>query len=107
MSNLINMSVEEIAYAFCDDSIIEQLKGCKLLASYYEYENYEGSAFVLYENSKGALYVVEGGHCSCYGLEGQWEPGVTSWKALDKRYFYCFDAEFKAGVQALVQSHLN
>jgi hypothetical protein len=26
--------------------------------------------------------------CSCYGLEGQWEPEETTWEALAMREFY-------------------
>lgn len=33
----------------------------------------------------GKLYEVNGGHCSCYGLEGQWEPAETSVAALKMR----------------------
>jgi len=38
---------------------------------------YEGDAYVLFQRD-GKLYSVTGGHCSCYGLEGQWDPEVTS-----------------------------
>lgn len=45
---------------------------------------YEGDAFVLFEHN-GKLYEVNGSHCSCFGLEGQWEPEETSWRALEQR----------------------
>jgi hypothetical protein len=48
---------------------------------YASYGGYEGWAFVLFKR-KGKLYEVTGSHCSCYGLEGQWEPEETSWAAL-------------------------
>jgi hypothetical protein len=35
-------------------------------------EPYSGSARVVYRNGD-KFYIVEGGHCSCYGLEGQWD----------------------------------
>ncbi len=54
-----------------------------LLAS-YSYEDYSGSAFVLYRKD-GQLFEVNGGHCSCYGLEGQWEPESTTKQALLER----------------------
>ena len=39
----------------------------------YETPSYEGYALVIYK--EGSTYsVVEGSHCSCYGLEGQFEP---------------------------------
>lgn len=54
-----------------------------ILAS-YTYENYSGDAFVLFEHD-GKLYEVNGGHCSCYGLEGQWSPEETTIEALKHR----------------------
>lgn len=39
----------------------------------YEYENYSGSADVLFRDGDNFVY-ASGSHCSCYGLEGQWEP---------------------------------
>ena len=60
------------------------LEGCNILFAYYEQANYEGSAFVLFERD-GQLYEVNGGHCSCYGLEGQWDPEETSVEALEHR----------------------
>jgi hypothetical protein len=59
-------------------------KNIKILLAFYEYENYSGSAFVLFELD-GKLYEVNGSHCSCYGLEGQWEPEETSVIALEAR----------------------
>ena len=40
-----------------------------------------GYAFVVFEIN-GILYEVSGSHCSCYGLEGQWEPEETFWEAM-------------------------
>jgi len=53
-----------------------------LLASYVG--GWEGYAFVLFERN-GQLYEVNGSHCSCYGLEGQWSPEETSVEALQHR----------------------
>lgn len=39
----------------------------------YERPPYEGYALVAYRRGDKA-YLVEGSHCSCFGLEGQWEP---------------------------------
>ena len=57
------------------------LNGVNVLLASYGTQDYEGSAFVLFERS-GKLYEVNGDHCSCYGLEGQWEPEETSVAAL-------------------------
>lgn len=48
-----------------------------ILLAWYSYEDYDGSAYVLYQQN-GELFEVHGGHCSCYGLEGQWQPDQVS-----------------------------
>jgi len=58
-----------------------ELKGAFILYATYDIDGYEGSAFVLFERD-GQLYEVHGSHCSCYGLEGQWEPEETTADAL-------------------------
>lgn len=45
----------------------------QILAACYTYENYSGSAIVILQMN-GYLYEVHGGHCSCHGLENQWQP---------------------------------
>lgn len=61
------------------------LAGAKILFASYEYRNYEGAAFVLFERG-GKLWEVNGSHCSCYGLtQDQWQPEETSVEALQKR----------------------
>lgn len=62
----------------------EEQKDVEFLFAQYDQEAYEGSAFVLFAR-KGKLYEVNGSHCSCYGLEGQWSPEETSLDALKKR----------------------
>lgn len=39
----------------------------------YEQEGYEGWSTVIYRNGD-KFYYNYAGHCSCYGLEGQWDP---------------------------------
>lgn len=54
---------------------IEGKEQIEILFGSYSYESYSGDAFVLFrDNRDGKLYEVNGGHCSCYGLEGQWNP---------------------------------
>jgi hypothetical protein len=45
----------------------------EVLAAVYESGGYEGSAEVIYRRGE-KYYVASGSHCSCRGLEGQWEP---------------------------------
>jgi hypothetical protein len=59
-------------------------EGCRLLLACYDCPDYEGQAFILYEQG-GLLYEVNANHCSCFGLEGQWEPEETSVVALRYR----------------------
>ncbi len=81
------MTKDEICFEFNIDE--SELKGVKILWAEYdrgafEGTGYEGTAFVLFRRA-GRLYTVEGGHCSCYGLEGQWEPVETTKEALALR----------------------
>lgn len=72
-------------------------KKIKILFAYYtddEYSGYEKEAFILFEeNSK--LYEVNGHHCSCYGLEGQWEPEETTKESLLHRIEKGNNSSFK------------
>lgn len=90
-------------------------KKIKVLLASYSYENYSGSAFVLFEKD-GKLFEVNGGHCSCYGLEGQWEPSETTIESLEHRLneghlgtdSYCgneFAAELREVLKKLKRRH--
>ena len=58
----------------------------QILLAYYDIDGYDGDAFVLYRDiNTGKLYEVHGSHCSCYGLEDQWEPEETTKQALRTR----------------------
>ena len=58
-----------------------ELDNINILLASYTYWSYDGDAFVLFEK-EGKLYEVNGSHCSCYGLEGQWDPEETTKEAL-------------------------
>jgi hypothetical protein len=45
----------------------------RVIFAQYDVDGYDGSAWVIYRNGD-KIYAVSGGHCSCYGLEGQWDP---------------------------------
>lgn len=53
----------------------------EILYASYETGCYDGRSFVLFERD-GKVYEVNGSHCSCFGLEGQWVPEETTWAAL-------------------------
>ena len=59
----------------------EKYAGIEVLFAYYSYEDYSGKAFVLFRRD-GKLYEVNGSHCSCYGLEDQWEPEETTVESI-------------------------
>jgi hypothetical protein len=52
---------------------MDQAEPDEVLYASYEMDGYEGSARVVYRIGD-KFYTVYGGHCSCYGLEGQWDP---------------------------------
>jgi len=56
----------------CKEFGISSIDGVVIFAS-YEYEFYQGDADVVFIKN-GNLYWVNGSHCSCHGLEDQWEP---------------------------------
>ena len=72
----------------------------RVIAYYYNQDGYEGDAYGLLERD-GKYYEVHGSHCSCYGLEGQWELDETTPEAIKHRidhgqhgygaYGYCID----------------
>lgn len=72
-------SKEDMMREFCISS--EQLEGVEILYASYDCPPYEGYAHVIFRKDD-KLYEVNGSHCSCYGLEDQWEPEETSVEAL-------------------------
>ena len=53
----------------------------EVIFAVYDQEMYEGSADVVYRVGKH-FYWVSGSHCSCYGLEGQFDPEEYSAELL-------------------------
>ena len=76
-------TVEDIIEAF--DISSDALREATILFASYLQGYYDGSALVLFERG-GKLYEVNGSHCSCYGLEDQWEPEETSMAAIRMRW---------------------
>lgn len=79
-------------------------EGADILLAWYGDGSYSGSSYVLYRlDSK--LYENWGSHCSCYGLEGQWEPQETSIAALKTHTFsdwYDGEKEAYEGLQKVI-----
>jgi len=81
------------------------LDGATVLLAWYRYEDYSGSALVVFEKD-GKLWEVNGNHCSCNGLEDQWQPEETSWEALSIRNFY-LDALIQEALDKLCAEHIG
>lgn len=74
----------------CDKDIVNEFatsdfpKDLKIIFADYDCPPYEGYAYVLYYQG-GNFYEVHGSHCSCYGLEDQWEPELITLNDLKFR----------------------
>lgn len=91
---------------FCDEQEMienfqigsQELIGVEIIHARYDTGGYEGDAHVIFRK-EGKLYEVNGSHCSCYGLEGQWAPEETTLAALMARPNVA--AEAKANLKSL------
>jgi hypothetical protein len=61
----------------------EDLNKYNVVYCYYLYENWTGNSELLLEKD-GKLFVVSASHCSCYGLERQFEPEEISVKEIEE-----------------------
>ena len=93
-------SKDDIASAY--QLHISDLDDIEILIAKYHTGSYEGSSFVLMLQD-GKLFEVNASHCSCYGLEGQWDPEETSLAALKKRN----DQFVSVADLMLVENYLN
>ena len=57
----------------------------EILFASYEQGGYDGDSLVLYRRD-GKLYYNSASHCSCYGLEGQWNPDEVIPEQLAKMH---------------------
>lgn len=55
----------------------------QIILADYTYEDYSGNSYVLFVGVDDKLYEVYGSHCSCHGLEDQWDICDTTLE-----YFY-------------------
>jgi hypothetical protein len=55
-----------------------------LIIADYDLDGYEGEARVLWKNPEGTFGFVHGHHCSCYGLENQWEPEELTKEMIER-----------------------
>jgi len=63
---------------------VDFLEGFDVLLASYIQESYEGYAFLLLR--KGSeIYEINASHCSCFGLEGQFQPEETTVESMRHR----------------------
>ncbi len=60
-----------------------ELDGAVIIFAGYRQEDYDGYAEVIFAKG-GEFYMVTGSHCSCYGLEEQWDPVQVEIGVLDR-----------------------
>ena len=72
--------------ALRDDFEIDEdvIKDEEIIVAFYLYESYSGIASVLFKRDD-KYFIVEGSHCSCYGLEGQWNEEEISLEYISHR----------------------
>lgn len=76
-------------------------------------EPYEGYAFVLFKGTDGKYYEVYASHCSCFGLEGQWDPDEVDLAHLEREVatqtslLYYETEEYKADLLALIRQYMT
>jgi hypothetical protein len=98
-------SVEDICSCYGGSSA-EDLEGATIHLAWYGYDSYDGRSLVVYEKD-GKLFEVNGSHCSCNGLEDQWEPEETTVAALAMRDLSDPYTEGSSDAQALLTEFVN
>jgi hypothetical protein len=72
----------------------EKLAEVTILVAAQDEGGYAGASwFLVRDNTTGKLQIVDGGHCSCYGFEGQWEPDDTDVDYLLSNKMYAYPLE--------------
>ena len=83
-AGIYELKYEKFASQLLSEDLRDWYENSKILLAEYDNEGYDGQAFVLLERD-GKFYEGNGGHCSCFGLEDQWDPEETSVEALRHR----------------------
>lgn len=74
MKSTFKNDFEDADNVFCAyDVPKEKRDGIEIIFADYTYKGYSGYSQVIFKEN-GSFYEVHGSHCSCFGLEGQWEP---------------------------------
>lgn len=100
-------SIDDVVNSFAQydqgdpDQIRSDLEGAEVLFAFYGHESYDGQALVVFRRG-GELFMVEGGHCSCHGLEGQWAPSRVVPKVLATTSRYTMSTEAETAFNLLI-----
>ena len=77
----------------------------EVLFAIYDTPSYEGYAEVIYRNGD-RFYWASGSHCSCYGLEDQWDPeeydAETFLKVFNRNTRWTIDRYMSEDIQARI-----
>lgn len=75
-----------------------------ILFAAYTFESWSGDALVI-ARKDGKIFEIEGGHCSCYGLEGQWSPTEVNIQYLLNRLqsSYKYD-QYRQEIRAVLEA---
>lgn len=68
-------SIDDLKNEF--DITDDDLVGVEILYACYQIGSYQGSSIVFLKKDQ-KFFIVDAGHCSCHGLEGQWDPIETN-----------------------------
>lgn len=92
-------------YAAIPETFPPQTEG-EILFAWYGDGSYCGAAVVIGRKPDGSLYEVHGSHCSCYGLEGQWETEPATIESLEKTIPYGLEGDYyDDSAEALIAFH--
>ena len=74
--------------------LLKELKRFNIVIAYESVGSWgcdSSSYFLMQRKNDGVYFEFSGGHCSCYGFEGQYDPQEATIEYLksDKFYFYC------------------
>jgi hypothetical protein len=82
----------------------------EVLFAMYDLPDYEGYAEVVYRNGD-KFYWASGSHCSCMGLEDQWEPeeydAETFLGVFNRNHRWSFERYFDEYTQARIVSRVK
>jgi hypothetical protein len=70
-----------------------------ILYAVYDGGGYDGWARVIFVGKDGKIYEAGGSHCSCYGLEDQWDPDEVEWEQV-LQYSYTYDGRYNDDLES-------